>query len=364
MRICRIGVLILLCAGGLVSGCATHSKKGLNLAQAEQVENALRHQFKLSPELEERILALHAAHVSARDIEEVLSKAPAPRIIKIRGGINVRSFYPVFKRMGSFTDFLLGMGYPGLSLTNLDDGGYAYSCYEDSTKLAGLLAWFYEREGLRPMIVGHSQGGMQAVKILHRLSDVPAKPIPVWNPLMWRPDNTAEFLDPLTGKRRPVNSLVLPYVTAVGAGGLTRVLPNQWEMNTKLRSIPDSVEEFTGFCKERDMLGGDYMGYGPANLFKANGRAKVRNVWLPAEYSHGAMPETSHLLKSPAIKDWLNHYQPSPDPEATPKLDVQFDADTRNLLWAAEVWYSLKKHWVLELQNHIRAQRARQNARR
>ena len=229
--------------------------------------------------------------------------------------------------------------------------------------MAGLIAWFYEREGLRPVIVGHSQGGMQAIKILHRFADHAAKPIPLWNPLTWQREHASEFTDPLTGEKRQVNSLVLPYVSAVGAGGLTRVLPNQWEMTLKLRSIPDSVEEFTGFCKERDILGGDYLGYGSANLFKATGRAKVRNVWLPASYSHGAMPETSHLLKSQAIKDWLNNYQPSPEPESTPKLDVQFDTDTKHILWAAEVWYSLKKHWVLELQNYLRAQRTKPNAR-
>ena len=363
MKVRSLELWCLLLAGCLGSGCATHSKHGLDPARAAEIENTVvRRPFQLSQELEDRILVLDAARVSESDIQEVLSHAPAPRLIKIRGGINIKAIYPVFRRMGSFTEFLRGMGYPELSLTNLDDGGVAYSCYEDSEKLAGMIAWFYEREGLRPMIVGHSQGGMQAIKILHRLADQPAKPIPQWNPLTWHREPTTEFTDPLTGERRPVTSLVLPYVTAVGAGGLTRMLPNQWEMNLKLRSIPDSVEEFTGFCKELDVLGGDYLGYGPANLFKANGRANVRNVWLPKEYSHGAMPESSHLARNPAIKDWLNRYQPSPAYESTPKLDTQFEGNTKNILWAAEVWYSIKKHWVLELQNYIRAHRAKQNA--
>ena len=41
----------------------------------------------------------------------------------------------------------------------------------------------------------------------------------------------------------------------------------------RLRRIPDSVEEFTGFCKKNDLLGGDYLGYGPANQSAASGAA-------------------------------------------------------------------------------------------
>ena len=66
--------------------------------------------------------------------------------------------------------------------------------------------------------------------------------------------------DPVEWKSRPVVGLRIPYATAVVAGGLGRALPNQWEMNGKLRKIPDSVEEFTGFQKGMDALGGDLLG--------------------------------------------------------------------------------------------------------
>jgi hypothetical protein len=147
----------------------------------------------------------------------------------------------------------------------------------------------------------------------------------------------------------------------VGAGGLTRVLPNQWEMNFKLRTIPDTVEEFTGFCKEKDLLGGDFLGYGPANHFKASGTAVVRNVWLPSGYRHGRIPDTKHLLQSQAMKDWINNYHASCEPVVHPKLDVLFEGDSRHILWAADVWYSIKKHWVLELQRSLLAERSRKN---
>jgi hypothetical protein len=80
----------------------------------------------------------------------------------------------------------------------------------------------------------------------------------------------------------------------------------------------------------------------------------VRNVRLPSAYKHGAIPDTKHLLESQQIKDWINNYQPGGGPLETPRLDVTFDADSKNILWAADAWYSIKKHWVLELQRLLR----------
>lgn len=352
------GVALLLGILGVLSlaaGCGTMHRKSLKPAQVRAIESTIeRGPVWLPRELEDRILELNPTNVTAQDVSEVLSRAPAPRVINIHGGIA-----RVIPRMISFSEFLIGMGYPAVSLTNPSDGTYSFSCYESSEKIAGVIAWFYEREGLRPMMVGHSQGGMQVVKVLYKLADSPPAKLHVWNPLTWKKEKRCEITDPLTGQPRPVAGLRLPYVTSVGAGGLTRVLPNQWDMTFRLRTIPDSVEEFTGFCKELDLLGGDYLGYGSANHFKSAGTAAVRNVWLPTEYKHGEIPDTKHLLKGRQIRDWLSAYRPSDEPVSTPRLDVQFDTDSHHILWAADVWYSVKKHWVLELQRLIRAQRAR-----
>jgi hypothetical protein len=253
------------------------------------------------------------------------------------------------------------MGYPEFSLTNAADGTYTFSCYESSAKVAGMIAWYYEKEGLRPIIVGHSQGGFQAVKVLYHFAGVTADRLEVWNPITWKPEGRFEITDPLTGSARTVVGLQLPYVTTVGAGGLTRFLPNQWSMWGRLRKIPDSVEEFTGFYKGLDLLGGDFLGYGSANHSKPDGRAVVRTIRLPARYHHGAIPDTKHLLASQELMDWINHYQPGPGPVEAPRLDREFDANSRYILWAAEVWHSIKKHWVLELQRMIRAQSSRQH---
>jgi hypothetical protein len=338
----------------LISGCATYDRHGLDPERVRQIElSSVRQSFAFSRELEQQILALDPEHVTDQDIRSVLSQTPAPRIINIHGGI-----YPVHRRMISFSEFLIGMGYPGRSLTNPGDGTYTFSCYESSRKIAGAIAWYYEHEGLRPMIFGHSQGGMQTVKVLDQLAGDWTRNLPVFNPLTWTTENRYVITDPLTGKPQPVVGLRLAYASSVGAGGLTRILPNQWDMCMKLRRIPNSVDEFTGFCKQKDLLGGDYLGYGKANYFRPKDKAVVRNVWLPSAYKHGAIPDTKHLLSSQQIMNWINNYHPTDQSIDNPKLDTKFDANSTHILWAAEVWFSIKKHWVLELQRRIRARPA------
>ena len=343
--------LAALCAVLPWSGCAIYERHGLAPDHARHAEASLdRRTCCMSREHEDRILALDPQHLTEHDIRTVLSNAPAPRIINIHGGI-----FPVHRRMINFSTFLVGMGYPELSITNPSDGTYTFSCYENSATVAGMIAWYYEREGLRPMLVGHSQGGIQVVKILQKFAGRAGPYLAVWNPLTWEKEERCEITDPLTGERRPAVGLQLPYATSLNSGGLARMLPNQWSTLGNLRDIPDSVIEFTGFHKPWDLLGGDFLGYGSANNYHAISTAAVRNIKLPAHYDHGEIPNTHHLLRSQAIMDWINDYQPADQAPPEPK----FDMDSINILWAADVWYSIKKHWVLELQRFIRAQRAR-----
>jgi hypothetical protein len=348
-----LALLVVLCLGVALVGCGTVQREGLERGYAREMAKALeRHAVRLDPDLEDRILALDASEVSALDVQDILSQAPAPRVVNIHGGVA-----RVIPRMVSFSEFLIGMGYPSESLIHPSDGTYSFSCYESSAKIAGVVAWYYEKEGLRPMLVGHSQGGMQVVKVLHQLARRPSSRLRVWNPMTWEREARSEIVDPLTGEPQPVAGLVLPYATSLGAGGLTRLLPNQWDMTFRLRSIPDSVEEFTGFCKRFDLLGGDFLGYGPLNHYRAKGRASVRNVWLPTHYRHGSIPDTRHLAGSPPIREWIDQYRPDVASVVHLELDREFDDDSQHILWAADVWYSIKKHWVLELQRLIHAQR-------
>jgi hypothetical protein len=351
MRIKTFGILAMA-SGLLLSGCGTVARRGLDPARAHEIERTLLGRDPaLSREREDQILALNPEHVTEREVREVLAGTPAPHLVNIHGGVA-----KVIPRMVNFSTFLIGMGYPGQSITNPSDGTYSFSCYESAEKIAGVIAWYYERDGLRPMLTGHSQGGMQVVKVLHKFAG--HTPLHVWNPLTWEEEKRCVITDPLTGKVRSVAGLEVSFASSLGAGGLTRVLPNQWDINTRLHKIPDSVVEFVGFCKPYDLLGGDYLGYGSGNHYKATGHTLVRNVWLPKEYKHGAIPNTEHLLKNQQIINWLNDYKPSEQGVSYPQLNRQFDTDSSHILWAAEMWYTIKKHWVFELQRSIRARRA------
>ena len=78
------------------------------------------------------------------------------------------------------------MGYPEARIRDPGDNAWSYSPYEDSKKLAGIVAWDYERSGLRPMMIGHSQGGMQAVKVLHELNGEFDESLRVFDPKLDR----------------------------------------------------------------------------------------------------------------------------------------------------------------------------------
>lgn len=340
-------LLFFLLAGGCAATLTEYHDPDPRY-RTEMHEWSVLNGLSMDHALEERILSLDPENIKEKEIKEILSYAPAPRIINIHGGI-----YPVYVFMKSFSEFLISMGYPEESVRIPVDGSYSYSCYMDSDKLAGLIAWYYEREGLRPLIVGHSQGGIQAVKVLYQLAGKFDKEIRVWNPFTEKTEERVSILDPVTGKELPVVNMKLPYVTAVGAGGFTRFLVNQWDMLGKLRKIPDSVESFTGFYMGLDLAGGDLLGFGPMNRFKANGKASVRNVKLPLGYNHITVPDTRHLAENQEIRDWINDYIPEEEPQMT----VTFSSSSKHILWAADVWHSIKKHWVLELKRLILARR-------
>jgi len=61
--------------------------------------------------------------------------------------------------------------------------------------------------------------------------------------------------------------------------------------------------------------------------------------------------------------DRINNYQPPPEALVlVPSNEDTLNPDTLYYPWDEDVWYSIKKHWVLELQRLIRARRAMQHA--
>ena len=161
-----------------------------------------------------------------------------------------------------------------------------------------------------PMLIGHSQGGMQAVKILHVLNGGYAAEVPVWNPLTDFPESRTTIVDPLTGRPVPVVGLRISYASAVGAGGAAFLLPNQWTLVGRLRTIPDTVEEFTGYWIDVDLWAWTFPGADATRKFENSGHVKVRNVTLPASNNHVTLPVTADLAEDPAIRAWIDAYRP------------------------------------------------------
>jgi hypothetical protein len=194
------------------------------------------------------------------------------------------------------------------------------------------------------------------VKVLYELEGAFGDKIAVWNPLSDTPENRVTITDPLSGNTRPVVGVSVAYVSAVGAGGAAFLLPNQWNMVDRLRSIPDSVDEFTGFTIPGDPIAWSFSGESAANRYRRDGAARVRNVTLPTSYNHITVPRTASLADDPRAREWINAYRPAGGDEE--ELNAPADARGDNILWAADVWFSIKKHWCLEAQQLIRAKRA------
>ena len=79
----------------------------------------------------------------------------------------------------------------------------------------------------------------------------------------------------------------------------------------------------------------------------------MHNVNLPIGYSHVTVPNTDYLVDEPSKRDWINAYT-----GGRGRCGDDTGRRRRHVLWAADVWHSIKKHWCLEAQRLIRAQRA------
>ncbi|HEX6945500.1 MAG TPA: hypothetical protein VF196_04845 [Casimicrobiaceae bacterium] len=284
-------------------------------------------------------LALDCERLSGADMA-ALSTLPAPRIVNLQGSVPIVTMEP-------FAQFLIAMGYPEEALRDPQDGSLSESSYESSATLAGELAWYYERTGLRPMLIGHSQGGMLVVRTLHELAGAFSDAVAVVDPTTGAAEPRTTIVDPYTHAERPVVGLRVAFAAAIATGQLPRLLLGQWSMIPKLRKIPDSTLEFTGFAIAFDPIAGNL---GTAEPYVATGRAAVRNVMLPATYSHIGAPITEHLAEQPATRAWIDAWQP----DAAPPLPAAA-ADTRNLLHAADLWHSIRRHWCAEGQRRLRA---------
>jgi hypothetical protein len=346
---CRtVGLLIAAALALTLSGCATTPlERPAEDLRAVTPGSVLR-SLKVDPAVEARILALDPQHISDDDVRNALAKGPTPHIYGVHGGV-----YGVYLLMESFARFLTGMGYPEQKIRDPGDGAYSRSPYEDSAQQAGEIAWYYEHEGVRPMLIGHSQGGIQVVKILHELAGTFGAERRVFNPVTGQLEDRTTIIDPLTGSERPVVGVSVANASVVGTGGWALVLPVHWKVVPIIRSIPDTVDDFTGYRIGVDFFAWDAPGFENVKTFHSAGRANVRNVTLPAQYSHVFVPDTAQLALSAPMRAWINAF----DPDNTAGLAPLPDENANNVMWAADIWHGIKKHWCLEAQRLLRAPR-------
>jgi hypothetical protein len=354
LSVSALALALGACATTAYSPAASNEREEL-LAAHLAATNGLRITAESKRAIEDRILALDPDRISDADVRNTLAAGPTPRIVLVHGGIA-----GVYLMMESFGKFLVGMGYPESRIRDPRDGEWSQNPYLSSVRLAGQLAWYYERDGVRPMLIGHSQGGMQTVKVLHELAGDFGDRVPVWNPITDESENRETIYDPVTRAQRPVIGLQLSYASVVGAGGLEFWAATSWSLAGRLRAIPDSVEEFTGYSIAADPIAlTPPTGASSYDLYRQTGNAKVHNVNLPIGYSHVTVPNTDYLVDEPGKRDWINAYTSGKNVDAA----TIPGGDDSHVLWAADVWHNIKKHWCLEAQRLIRAQRASDESR-
>ena len=281
--------------------------------------------------------ALDCEALAGVDAAVAMQAIPAPRIVSLHGSVPIITMEP-------FAEFLIGMGYPEAALRDPFDGSFTRSSFTDSAELAGSLAWYYEHDGMRPMLVGHSQGGMMVMRVLHELAGGFDDAIPVVDPSTRTALARTTVRDPYTGEQRPVVGTQVAFASAIATGTLPRLLLGQWTMIPKLRKVPDSALEFTGFAIAFDPIAGNLADPEP---YVATGTCAVRNVLLPSSYSHIRAPAMEHLARQPSTRAWIVAWQPGAG-AALPQ-----DADVRNIELAADLWHSIRRHWCLEGQRAL-----------
>ncbi|HKU87134.1 MAG TPA: hypothetical protein VJV77_12440 [Casimicrobiaceae bacterium] len=283
------------------------------------------------PDVVARLARLDCSRIGAADVREVLARVPAPRIVLLQGSVPLVTMEP-------FAQFLIAMGYPEARLADPRDGTHSYNSFADGASLAGALAFDYEQTGLAPMLIGHSQGGALAIRVLHELAGAFHDTLHVVDPATGATLARTTIVDPYTHDTRPVVGLRVAYAAAIATGWLPRVLLGQWTMLSRLRTIPDTVSEFTGFDVPNDPIAGNLLGISP---YRATGGAQVRSVVLPAGYGHISAPRTAHLAADPRIRAYVESW--TEGSTARPP-----DGDTENLVHAADIWHSVKRHWCLQ----------------
>ena len=309
------------------------------------------------PELSRRILGLDPNRVSQRDISDILSKGPTPWLMTIA------PLPPWSVEFLNLIKFFVKSGYPANRIGDPRSNDYRIDWRERPEIIGGMTAWFYENDGMAPILIGWSGGGILAVHVLHTLNGSPdTEKVRMVSARTGEIEERTWFRDFHTGERRPMSALRIPFAAALAAGGLGRyVQPKIWPIVHGLHQVPDTVHEFLGFKSPQDIFGTDMLngsdaGFVEANRFQAMGSANVRSIMTDDSYDHFWVVHCNELLETPEGTVWVQNYRPDSSHghrDYRHTIEFSFIEGKRNL-FCGEIWHAVKKHWALSAQRVAR----------
>lgn len=345
--------------GGVLASCAAPAPKMPSIKDFRPIPSSPhgRHALKRNLDLAKKILSLDPNNITDADVRETLSKGPAPWILALA------PLPPWSEEFVATARFFVDMGYPVDRIGDPRMNQYKIFWREKSEVIAGMAAWLYENDGMNPILVGWSGGGIMTVVVLHELHNTTGKSqVRVINARTGKAENRSWVKDPYTKRRRPISSLRFSFAASLAAGGLGRVVQDEvWAIVKGLHLIPDSVEEFVGFHSPEDTLGTDAVFTSPEELISANtfrpiGKAKVRSIIGDRSYEHFNVVHCEKLSDNSKGRNWVSTFRPNPgyklhNFQNTNKYS--WVSGKRNI-WCGEVWYGIKKHWALQAQRVAR----------
>ena len=252
------------------------------------------------------------------------------------------------------------MGYPEERVRNPRDGSLSYSSFVDSARTRRndgvvLRARRHGADAHRPQ-PGRNDGGTRPARAGGRLRTTRSR---CGTRCATKPRTRTTIVDPFDGERasrgRTQGSLRGGDRNRHSCRGSCSV---NGTCSKRLHEIPDTVEEFTGYLAR---VGSDRRQFRARGaLSSATGTAQVRNVVLPPAASHITAPAGARARARSGDAGVDRRLRRRRERRSCRSKQAR---TFRNLLHAADIWYSVKKHWCLEAQHMIRALRKNASAR-
>ena len=234
------------------------------------------------------------------------------------------------------------------------DGEWSYSPYDYSDRLAGIAVWYYEHDGAAAD-AGRPQPGRTVCREDHQGTCRPARGADFrWNPRRGATENRTTITDPLTGKERPVIGTSVAYASAIGAGGWSLVLPQP--VGKPLHAPEDSGQRrrVHRLLHQRRLVRADLsrQSTGPPVRGQRQEQRAQRRAAVELQPRDGSGDARRWRRTRGCATGSTRTFRQVPADMSSLPADAQ-----GHVMWAADVWYSIKKRWCIEAQNLIRARR-------